>query len=1556
MRNVFLLPFVATALTVYLPAEPTITSQPAPDAIKTYLRLPLAFEKEGSGKGERFLARGQGYAVGLQEGQATIGIAPNHDAKGHAVSLEFTEARAVKAEPLSQLPGKINYIHGNDPRQWRMGLPSWERVRYSGIYPGIDVVYYGNQQQLEFDLVLKAGADPRSIRLKVGGGSKLAIDDLGALRIGTGGVDDLKIELPNIYQEIGGRKRHVSGRYAIVGRNEVVFHVDSYDRTRSLVIDPTIVYSTMFGGGLNGTGAYGVGVDSSGNILLAGYTYAEDFPIVNATQHTFNGINANASFFGSDGFIAKIDKNGTNLVYSTYLGGSSYDVLEGIAVDSAGSAWVAGYTESSDFPVLNAAQSVFGGNEDVVVAKLDANGALQFASYLGGSSYDVGYGISVDASGNGYVTGFTEGSFPTTAGTLSPPAGPTKAFVTKYSPAGVIVYSSLLGGNNLDVGYAIAADSSGNAYVTGYSYSTTFTGAPAGGAQAVNNGGGDAFVAKINANATGLLYFTFLGGTAYDQGKAIAVDTSGNAYIAGQTASKGLAMAGAVQTVLAGATDGFVAKLNAAGSVFSYITYLGGTRQDYLTSLALDGSGNVYLAGYTDSVNFPTASPIQATLPGNGTSLFSSADSGATWSGADSNIPGAVFGISLNPAGTSEVVITETGIYRSVDAGLSWTQQSNVSGSSNTSSLARSVTSPGTIYTATCCSSIYKSLDDGVTWNYTGGFPFQTQGILADPLTANTVYLFGYSSPYLFKSTDGGVTWNPAATGLPATQVISLVATSDGSLYAGTQGSGIYKSTNQGAAWTAVNNGLPANASANAANSLAASGTTVYFAWGTIYETTNGGASWTATQGFANAGGVAASPQNPSIVYAYTYNNTVQESTNAGATWNAPGSGLPSTASYYNSELIVDPSNSAHLFVATPVNEVSFVSKLNSSGSALTWSTYLGGLSSTYAYGVAQNGAGAVFVTGSTFFQGFPVTSSVLPAATNNAFVTEISDATAACSLTVSPGNTTVPQYGQTLTFSVVAPSGCPWTASTNESWAVITSGASGTGAGTITVQVAYNSDSRDTQSTAVLTVGAQNITITQAGGGCSFALDKSSYAAPSAGGDLSVALTTTAGCPWSITNNYRAAIRITSGGSGTGSATINLNLAPNLTGTQENFFLPVGGNQIQIVQAGLAVPPALQLVTVRPCRIMDTRGADGPLGGPFLAAGMARTIPVPTSPCGVPANAAAYSLNITVVPRKGTLGYITVWPTGQPQPVVSTLNSIDGSVIANAAIVPAGASGSIDAFATDDTELIVDINGYFVPPAASTLQFYTLQPCRVLDTRGPDGTFGGPFLPANIVRSFPIGSSSCGAPANAAAYSLNITVVPHGTLGYLSAWPAGQQQPVVSTLNSLDGTVLANAAIVPAGTGVNAGGVSFFAPNDTDLIVDINGYFTPPGVGGLNFYTVTPCRIVDTRASDGTFGGPVMDAQTTRSFPLVEGPCGLPDTAQAYSLNMTVVPQAPILGYLSTWPAGGTQPVVSTLNAYKGQIVANAAVVPAGAGAAVEVFVTHSTYVIIDTDGYFAQ
>jgi hypothetical protein len=386
-------------------------------------------------------------------------------------------------------------------------------------------------------------------------------------------------------------------------------------------------------------------------------------------------------------------------------------------------------------------------------------------------------------------------------------------------------------------------------------------------------------------------------------------------------------------------------------------------------------------------------------------------------------------------------------------------------------------------------------------------------------------------------------------------------------------------------------------------------------------------------------------------------------------------------------------------------------------------------------------------------------------------------------------------------------------------------------------------------------------------------------------------------------------------------------------------------------VTANFAVNPissagALRFVPAIPCRLVDTRNADGALGGPSLSAGETRSFTIPGT-CGIPPTALAYSLNLTVAPH-GTLGYVTLWAAGQVQPVVSTLNSLDGRIKSNAAVVPAGAGGGVSVYATDATDAILDINGYFVSytdPAA--LQFYALTPCRVADTRGAVGTLGGPSLVGGQTRMFPVVSSACNVPNTALAYSLNFTAIPAGFLGYLSVWPDGESQPLVSTLNAVTGAVTANAAIVPAGTD---GAIELFVTNNADMAIDINGYFAPPGNGGLSLYNLTPCRIEDTRQPAGMppFTGTIAVTATGAA-------CGVPPEAQSLVLNATVVPSG-ILGYLSLWAYGGSQPVVSTLNSLDGSLTSNMAVVPTGNGL-INAYAAGpgETYLILDISGYFA-
>ena len=475
------------------------------------------------------------------------------------------------------------------------------------------------------------------------------------------------------------------------------------------------------------------------------------------------------------------------------------------------------------------------------------------------------------------------------------------------------------------------------------------------------------------------------------------------------------------------------------------------------------------------------------------------------------------------------------------------------------------------------------------------------------------------------------------------------------------------------------------------------------------------------------------------------------------------------------------------------------------------------------------------------------------------------------------------------------------------------------------------------------------NIPVTLTVSSCTATVSPTSISAAALGATGSISVTILATCgAWeasSLADWIDVSVTIA-----TGSASVAYSIDPNFGAARASQIL-LAGESIAVTQSGLT---GLSFYPVTPCRIADTRSGSGAFGAPSLAANSTRSFPIATSACGIPATAVAYSLNATVVPA-AALAYLTLWPTGQPQPYVSTLNSANGAVVANAAIVPAGSpNGAVSAYASDQTDLILDIDGYFAPPGTSGLAFYPLEPCRVADTRTAAGSLGGPALAANSTRSFPLSIGSCGLPSSGAAgaYSLNLTVVPPGPLDYLSAWATGAAQPVVSTLNALDGRIAANAAIVPAG---GPGSISVYASDPTNLIVDTNGYFgTPVGQTPLYFYPLTPCRAVDTRTAAGPLGGPTLAANTTRSFMLPSSSCGIPANALAYSLNITAVPQGPLL-YLTAWPAGQNQPVVSTLNAQQGLPVANAAIVPAGANGAVNIFVPSLSDVIIDINGYFA-
>jgi hypothetical protein len=584
------------------------------------------------------------------------------------VGMQFLNANPQpKLTGENSLPGIVNYLLGNDPAMWRTHIPTFAQVRYQSIYSGIDLLYHSNQGHLEYDFVVAPGSDPSQIHLRFTGVERLSLDSQGELLLHLPAAI-LPEGAPQVYQTVNGTRRQIASSYVLQGTQDVGFALGDYDTSKPLVIDPTVLFSTTLGGLANDYST-GLAVDRMGNTYITGSTSSSDFPTSNPLQSANAGssdafvaeVNAagtalvystylggsgadwgnsiavdgagNAyvtgvtfstnfpthgplqSTFGggpSDAFVAEVNAAGTALVYATYLGGSGADWGTGIAVDSAGDAYITGGTGSSNFPTHTPLQAANAGTANAFVAKLNAAGnALVYSTYLGGGNYDYASGIAIDGSGNAYITGTTHSSnFPTHTPLQAANAGITDAFVAKLNPAGTaLVYATYLGGSNTDMGNGIAVDSSGNAYITGSTTSSNFpTHTPL---QAANAGITDAFVAKLNAAGTALVYSTYLGGNGTDRGTDIAVDSSGNAYITGSTTSSNFPSLIPLQAANAGGNDAFVAKLNAAGSALLYSDYLGGKSNDWGSGIACDGTGNIYVTGATASSDFPTSHPIQ---------------------------------------------------------------------------------------------------------------------------------------------------------------------------------------------------------------------------------------------------------------------------------------------------------------------------------------------------------------------------------------------------------------------------------------------------------------------------------------------------------------------------------------------------------------------------------------------------------------------------------------------------------------------------------------------------------------------------------------------------------------------------------------------------------------------------------------------------------------------------------------------------------------------------------------------------------------------------------
>ncbi len=524
--------------------------------------------------------------------------------KSVVLKLNFEGCNEIKPKGVGLLPHRSNFFYGNDSSKWCTNVPNYQELIYENIYDNIDLRYYSSDKGLKYDFIIYPGGEPEDIRMRYEGAQDVSIESSGELNIRTNVGKIVDTEL-FIYQLSENSEIKINGKFKRLASMTYGFEIiEKYDNNNAIIIDP-LVYSTYIGGNNEDKGR-SIAIDTSGNAYVTGYTYSANFPKTpTANDTTYNG--------NGDGFVLKLNPIGAALIYSTFIGGNSEDSGRSIAIDTSGNAYMTGYTFSANFPTTPGANdTTFNGMLDISMLKLNRTGAaLIYSTFIGGSDDDHSRGMAIDSSGNAYVTGTTDSAdFPTTPGANDTTFnGIQDGFVVKLNQSGaLLIYSTYIGGNDYEYGESISIDTNGNAYVTGYTDSANFPTTP--GANDITfNGMGDVFVLKLNPIGATLLYSTFIGGSGNDYGSSIAIDINGNAYVTGPAGSVNFPTTlGVNDTTYNGNGDVFVLKLNPIGATLLYSTFIGGSGDDYGSSIAIDTNGNAYVTGRTLSANFPTTS------------------------------------------------------------------------------------------------------------------------------------------------------------------------------------------------------------------------------------------------------------------------------------------------------------------------------------------------------------------------------------------------------------------------------------------------------------------------------------------------------------------------------------------------------------------------------------------------------------------------------------------------------------------------------------------------------------------------------------------------------------------------------------------------------------------------------------------------------------------------------------------------------------------------------------------------------------------------------------
>lgn len=963
----------------------SLTSSPDGD-IQPYGKLPLSFTaNQGQvNSSVRFLAQGNGFNLFLTNSEAVLTLSkptdidtksaehlpvnPTLSSDAPQASMQTATLRlkriganpATKLEGVDQLPGHSNYFTGNDPAKWHTNVPNYAKVIQRNVYKGIDMVYYGKQENPEYDFIVAPGVKPEVITVEFAGAQKMRVGEQGDVVLTTP-IGEVRQHRPVVYQDIDGVRREIAARIVVKGKHQVGFKVGAYDRTKPLVIDPILSYSTYFGD--KGSAGTRMAVDTAGNAYFIHYESTGS----SQTKYSVTKLNASGSAMIYSSHFSSGIQSGTDRQVGT--------VPVAIAVDAQGNAYITGRTNDTNFPATPGAfQTSKPAGTCVFISKLNSSGGLAYSTFLGGGSSGTILGgnesttaIAVDQSGNAYVVGNTPSiNFPVTPGayqTSYPPLAPGAAFVTKLNPTGSgLVYSTFLGSSDQALGSgkafsvgAMTVDSTGNVYVTGLTDSPNL---------------------PVTANAV----------------QPALKPGSVNRLNAAVNTSAGLVSSG----------DAFVMKLNAAGSALVYFTYLGGSGHDAARSITADSDGNAYVVGQTNSADFPTTNAFQGTFAGG--PYTRSKNQGVSWqaqgTGLNSIVVVRLAIDSQNPS-ILYAIGSNAVLYKSVDEGANWS--SLVTPQTPVDVLIDSRTS--TIFINTENYNVFKSMDGGNTWS---GSLLQDSKVSAIDPTASTIYATsGFLSTNGFqslKSTNGGNSWTQIAMNLGSAFVEAVAPNSPSSLYGVIQTNGAFsvgRSTDGGITWAASNvkggvrtivpdpqspsiiyatrenaddAALGDEGRGNARKRSAQSGNPTNIGGYALLKSTDGGLTFNPINTGLQAPPffIAVDPQTPTTLYAAT-GKGVYKSTNAGASWVEAFK-----TNSMVSALAIGPQSTIH--IGTIAEYDGFATKINPTGTALVYSTYVGAINQDIAKGIALDSEHNIYIAGETSSTGFPTTQDALQA------------------------------------------------------------------------------------------------------------------------------------------------------------------------------------------------------------------------------------------------------------------------------------------------------------------------------------------------------------------------------------------------------------------------------------------------------------------------------------------------------------------------------------------------------------------------------------------------